>query len=61
MIAPARFSSLNSIDLKESRPTISLVGAFHLTGDATPDVFCSSTLGGRLTADLVLMKVDSIA
>ncbi|HVK21837.1 MAG TPA: collagen-like protein [Actinokineospora sp.] len=64
--APGRVVSratvlVNSIDLKETRPTISLVGAFTLTGDASPDIFCSSTLGGRLIADLVMVKVGSIA
>jgi hypothetical protein len=64
--APGRVVSssrivMNSVDGKDSRPTISLVGGFTLTADATPDVFCSSTLGGRLNADLVLVKVGSIA
>lgn len=53
--------SMISIDGRDERPTISLVGAFTLTADATPDVFCASTLGGRLKADLVLIKVGSIA
>jgi hypothetical protein len=51
----------NSVDSKSSRPTISLVGGFTLTANGTPDVFCSSTLSGQLTADLVLVKVGSIA
>lgn len=64
--APGRVVSRASVQLsyvngKDARPMLSLVGAFTLTADGMPDVFCSSTLGGELAAELVLTKVGSIA
>jgi len=60
VVSTAR-AQLATYDDNQNKPTISLVGAFTLTEPANPDVFCSSTNGGTLHADLVLMKVGSIA